>query len=130
MSFLLFLAAQLGIAERFRRLFAWIVLIAGGGLAAWAAVGAFNAWADARYRAKVEAQSAKGREIAAEQRAADAVRNTKTEEDMHHAIDTAPKGGQLSPAAHALACQRLRARGRAPASCGPQGSDGKQAGAE
>lgn len=122
------LAAQLGIGERLRRPFAWVVLAIGAALVLAAGIGVLNAWADARHRMKIERQAMKAREAAADQRAADAIRNTKSEENLHHAIDTAPPGGELSPAAHALACERLRARGRIPASCRPAGGDGSQAG--
>lgn len=127
-ALLVALAGQLKIPDRLQRLFAWAVLTIGAGLALAAAIGALNAWADARHQMKVERQAMKAREAAADQRAADAIRNTKSEENLHHAIDTAPPGGELSPAAHALACERLRARGRIPASCRPAGGDGSQAG--
>jgi D-arabinose 1-dehydrogenase-like Zn-dependent alcohol dehydrogenase len=74
------------------------------------------------HEAKREASAAVAREKAAEERTADAIVNTRNEEDLHHAIDTAPKGGEISPAAHALACERLRKLGRVPAACRPAGS--------
>lgn len=75
------------------------------------------------FEAEQEAKAAPAREKAAEQRAQDAIINTKSEEDMHHAIDSAPKGGDLSPAAHALACERLRKLGRVPPTCRSEGTD-------
>jgi hypothetical protein len=78
------------------------------------------------YKAKVEAKAAPAREKAADRRAADTITNTKNEKDLHDAVNSAP-GGALSPAAHALACERLRKAGRKPAACGPDRGDGAQA---
>jgi threonine dehydrogenase-like Zn-dependent dehydrogenase len=82
------------------------------------------------HEAEREAAAGEARETAANERVADAAANARTEQEMHDAIDDAPKGGGLSPAAHALACERLRKRGRVPAGCGPAGGDGSQAGAD
>ena len=60
------------------------------------------------------------RESAADQRVADALENAQSEEELHDVIEAAP-GGELSPAAHALACERLRRFGRIPPACRPQG---------
>lgn len=79
----------------------------------------------ARHEAKVEAAAAPAREKAAAERVRDAAINTKNEEDLHHAIDTAPAGA-ISPAAHALACERLRKLGRVPAACRSSGGDRTQ----
>jgi hypothetical protein len=79
------------------------------------------------YKDQVEVRAGKAREQAADQRVEDAAKNAKNEEDLHDAVNNAPKGGDLSPAARALACERLRKLGRVPAACRPQGSDGAQA---
>ena len=79
------------------------------------------------HETKREAAAAGARETAGAERAADAVNNTRNEEQNHAAINAAP-GGALSPAAHALACERLRKLGRIPAACRPPGGDGEQAG--
>lgn len=64
------------------------------------------------------------RDEAADERAADTIRNTEAEKELHDAIDSAPKGGALSPADLALNCQRLRNAGRPlPAACGPASGD-------
>lgn len=76
---------------------------------------------------KREAKAGAARENAASERVADAIANARSEEELHDAIDNAPKGGELSPAARALACERLRRRGNAPAACGPAGGDGIEA---
>ena len=81
-----------------------------------------NAYVD-----QVQRDAAPATSNAAVQRAADTITNARNEKDLHNAIDAAP-GGALSPAAHALACERLHKAGRNPASCGPAGGDGKQAG--
>lgn len=79
------------------------------------------------HEAEREAIAAPAREAASNQRAADTVTNTANEKDLHNAIDQAPKGGQLSPAALALNCERLRKAGRVPPACGRSSSDGSQA---
>lgn len=81
-------------------------------------------------RDQVEAQAAPAREEAAEERVADTIRNMTNEQEMHDAIEAAPTGGTLSPAAHALACQRLRRVGRIPTACGSPSGDGAQAGTD
>ena len=84
----------------------------------------------ARHEAKVEANAAPARDAAAAERVRDAAANTKSEQELSHAIDNAPRGGDLSPAAHALACERLRAIGRFPAGCRSASGNGGQAGAQ
>lgn len=79
------------------------------------------------YKAQQEVKAGKAREAAAETRVEDAIKNAKNEEDLHDAINAAPKGGSLSPAAHALACERLRKLGRVPPACRPASGDGTQA---
>jgi uncharacterized membrane protein YebE (DUF533 family) len=69
------------------------------------------------YKAKQEAAAAGAREDAANQRVIDASTNAQSEEGLHNVIQAAPSGGTLSPAAHALACERLRRNGRVPESC-------------
>lgn len=81
----------------------------------------------AKYEAKKEAKAAPAREAAADQRLEDQIINTKNEEELIDAIEAAPQGGTLSPAARALACQRLRKLGRIPPACRPEGGDGSQA---
>lgn len=81
-----------------------------------------------RHEAEREIAAGEARETAADERVADTITNTRNEEDLHDAIDTAPTGGTLSPAAHALACERLRKLGRVPPACRPPGGDGGQAG--
>lgn len=83
-----------------------------------------------RHQSKIEAEAAPAREHAAAERVQDAIVNARNERDLYHAISTAPAGGAISPAAHALACERLRRLGRVPAACGPGGGDGAKAGAE
>lgn len=72
-------------------------------------------WAIDRYgdrrveadRAEREAAAQVARDAAAEARATDAAINAVTERSLHDAIQTAPSG-TISPAAHALACARLK----------------------
>lgn len=99
------------------------------------AVAAFLIWdrlddkaAVDRHVAKQEAKASKAREAATDQRAADAATNSQNEKDLHDAIDAAPKGGSVSPAALALNCERLRKLGRIPPACRRDGGDGNQTG--
>ncbi len=120
MSLLIGLFARLGLPEQFRKAAAWAAIIALGLLVAGILKSCYDRGVIDRHNAKVEQHAAKAREQAADERVSDAATNSATERDMHDAIDTAPKGGTLSPAAHALACDRLRRRGgRLPADCRP-----------
>lgn len=78
---------------------------------------AYDASVINEHEAEAEAASAKARENAAEQRVKDAVANVQSEEELNHVIESAPPGGTLSPAARALACERLRRIGRSPPAC-------------
>lgn len=80
----------------------------------------------AEHEREQEAKAAKQRAKADDERVADAAKNAQSEKDLHNAIDDAP-GGTLSPASHALACERLRKLGRFPAACGSEGSHGIKA---
>jgi len=82
------------------------------------------------YKAKVEAAASENREKAGDERLTDERTNSKNEEDLHNAINSAPPSGTISAADHALNCERLRKRGRAPASCGPASSGGTKAGSQ
>jgi len=122
------LLLSLGIPARFHK----AALI---GAAVVAVIAGFLIWLAVHDRGVVhrhdqerEAAAGEARETAADERVTDAVTNAKNEEDLHNAIDDAPKGGELSPAAHALACERLRKLGRIPAACGHQSGDGSEAG--
>lgn len=94
---------------------------------------AWDWWDDrqAVEQAAVEREIAAGeqREVAADERVKDALDNAEQEEDYREAIETAP-GGKLSPAAHALACERLRRIGRIPPACRPAGSNRAEAPAD
>lgn len=69
-------------------------------------------------RLRVESLGSEARDIAADERLDDAIANMKSEEGLQNAIREAPKGGTVSPAAHALNCERLfRQSGRVPAGC-------------
>lgn len=70
-----------------------------------------------------EAKASEAREKAADQRAQDTIINTESEKELNNVIDHAPKGGDLSPASRALACERLRRVGRIPAACRDQGGN-------
>ncbi len=122
MTFLLAIFARWGVPERFRKALA-IVLAVVTLVAALAILkGCYDHEVIKRHQAKIQAQASEARETAADERANDAATNSASEKDLHNAIDTAPQGGALSPAAHALNCERLRKLGRIPPACGPASS--------
>lgn len=131
------LLARWGLSERIAKVLAPFaaVLAALALLAAlWGAWRAFD-WLNDRQAVKSheierEAQAGRHRETAAAERLGDALKDAGNEEDLHDAIDKAPRGGQLSPHARALNCERLRKLGRIPPACGPAGGDGSQAATE
>lgn len=84
---------------------------------------AYDASVVNKYKADQQAKVAPAKEKAADQRAEDTITDTKNEEELHHVIDSAPKTGELSPAARALSCERLRRVGRIPAACRSQGGN-------
>jgi hypothetical protein len=100
--------------------FAWYIL------AGVALIAAFLIW-DARddkaaveaANNAVEAEAGKAREAAAGQRVKDALDLQAEEKELKDVIQQAPEG-DLSPAAHARACELLRRQGRFPTTCGPQ----------
>lgn len=100
--------------------FAWYIL------AGVALIAAFLIWDARDDKAAVEAannavevEAGKAREEAAEQRVKDALDLQAEEKELKDVIQQAPEG-DLSPAAHARACELLRRQGRFPTTCGPQ----------
>lgn len=74
-----------------------------------------------------ELEAGAARETAANERLTDTIANAKSEQELHDAINNAPAGGEISPAALALSCERLRKLGRLPPACRREGGDGSQA---
>ena len=87
---------------------------------------AYDASVIEQHEQEREVAAGEAREEAADQRVEDAINNVKSEEELHNVIEAAP-GGELSPAARALACERLRRLGRIPAACRSAGGDGSEA---
>lgn len=108
MTPLLALFARLAVPERLRLPLAYLLAVIALIALLSALKGCYDASVRKDYRAEVEVKAGAAREEAADQRVKDALTNTANEKDLHHAIDTAPKGGDLSPAARALACERLK----------------------
>lgn len=132
MGLVIALLARLGLSQRLAK--AWAPFAAAI-IAAALLAGAGALWLHfhdrgvvKRHDAAREAQAGQARETAAGERVADAIENTRSEEELHDAIHQANDGGAPSPAARALACERLRRIGRIPAACRPAGGDGNQAG--
>lgn len=75
-----------------------------------------------RHEQEQEIAAGAAREDAAIERVEDAITNTKNEETLHEVVQSAP-GGELSPAARALSCERLRQAGRVPPACRPASGD-------
>lgn len=131
-AFLLPVLARWGVPERVRKPLAAGLLVVAA-IALLAALWGIWLWQHDKgvidaHEAKREARAGEAREAAADERVADAIRNTTNERELHDAIDTAPTGGELSPAARALACERLRKLGRIPPACRPEGGNGSEAG--
>ncbi len=119
MTPLLALFARLAVPQWLQRPLAYLTAAIAVLALLWLLKGCYDRDVRADYRAKVEAQASDLREKAADERAVDAKVNADNERKLLDAVNQAPKGGELSPAAHALSCQRLRRAGRFPASCGP-----------
>jgi hypothetical protein len=123
MTLLLGLLGRIGLPEQYRRLAA-IAALATAALVALAVLkGCYDRALIERHQARIEARASEARGQAEAERATDAAIAAANRKDLDHAIDTAPPGGTLSPAAHALACERLRKLGRVPAACRSQGAD-------
>lgn len=87
---------------------------------------AYDASVIEQHEQEQEVKAGQAREKAADQRVEDAIKNAQSEEELQDVIEAAP-GGELSPAARALACERLRRVGRIPPACRPETSDGSEA---
>lgn len=123
LAFAIGLLVKVGLSEDTARRFAVPLLIVAGLIAAlgvWQTMDYFNDRKAVReYQQKQDAKAEKARQKARDEYVADAIANANSQEELHDAIDKAP-GGVLSPAAHALACERLRRVGRIPESCRPE----------
>lgn len=131
MGFLISLFARWGVAESFRKPLGYLTVIVA--LLALLSLGkcVYDRKLISDHEAKREAAASGAREVAAEEAARDTIINTRNEKDLHDAIEKAPLGdGRISPAAHALSCERLRKIGRYPEACRPEGGDGGKAGAD
>jgi hypothetical protein len=78
---------------------------------------AYNHRVIANHEAKQIQRAAPATDQAAAERSKDAITNAKNEQEAHDVIHSVPDAAPAGPS-HALACQRLRKRGHAPASCG------------
>lgn len=122
------LLVKLGVPEELRKpvQYAILVLVAVGIF--FAAKAIYDRSVVDDYVDKRAADTIEARDDAAEERAKDTIRDTINDKDRTNAIESAPPGGELSPAARALACERLRQLGRIPPACRPSGGDGSEAG--
>lgn len=119
-TFLLPLLAKWGVPEELQKPLRWAILIAAAIAAFFALKAIYDANVVEDYENERAVESIEARDTAAEQRAADAIRNAEDEKELIDAIEQAPKGGAVSPAAVALGCERLRRRGgELPPACGP-----------
>lgn len=135
MGFLISLFARWGVAERFRKPLGYLTAAIALFALLWLLRAIYDHRVISAHEAKREAKASGARETAAEEAARDTIINQRNEKDLHDAIDTAtrdlpPGDGRISPAAHALACERLRKIGRIPTACRPEGGDGGKAGAD
>lgn len=107
-SLVLPLIAKLGVPERFQRIAAWAALI----IAAIALLASAKAIYDRSVIADHEkyktVESIEARDKAAEERAADTIRNADAERQREEAIRTAPNAGAtVAPSTRALNCKRI-----------------------
>ncbi len=123
MSFLIAIFARWGLPEQVRKPLAYATAILAALALLWAAKALYDRSVIADHEAKQQAEAIEARDRAADARAADAIVNAQTEKELHDAINAAPTGGSLSPAARALACERLRNVGRIPTACRSDGGD-------
>jgi 3-hydroxyacyl-CoA dehydrogenase len=116
MNFLVGLALQLGIPQRFAKfavIGAGVVLLL---LAIFAAVKIHDHRVVAQHEAKIEQRAKPATDQAAAERSKDAITQAKNEEEMHNAIASQPDQ-PIAPTSHARACLQLRRAGKHPASC-------------
>lgn len=118
-TFLLPLLAKWGVPEELQRPLRWAILIAAAIAAFFAIKAIYDASVVEDYENERAVESIEARDTAAERRAEDAIENAATEKELIDAIEQAPAGGTLSPAARALACERLRNAGVISPACGP-----------
>jgi hypothetical protein len=121
------LLPRLGLSDRLARMAAWPAVILAVLAGVFILKGCYDRAVIQRHTAKLDNRAAAAREQSGSERLRDAMIVTANEKDLHHAIRGAPAGGELSPPARALACERLRKIGRIPVACRPDGGDGAQA---
>lgn len=117
MTLLLALFGRIGVPAEYRRLAILAALTCAALIALIMVKRSYDHRVIARHQTQVEARASTARSNAEAERASDAAVLGAYQKDLAHAVDTAPQGGMLSPAAHALACERLRKLGRVPAAC-------------
>lgn len=120
------LFAQWGLPEPLRKIAAWATAAVAIVLLLIGLKAAYDASVIREHESERAADTIEARDDAAGERADDAIRQAEEERKRNEAIDKA-QGGQLSPAAHALACERLRKLGRIPPACRREGGDGAEA---
>ena len=112
--------------EPLRKAAAWgFVIVAASGLL-WAAKALYDASVIEDHENEKTAQSAKARDAAAEERAADIIKNTIEQKEAEDAINSVP----ADDAQRALDCLRLERINIFPTACGHSGGDGSQAGSD
>ena len=115
MTFLIGLILRIGVPERLAKpLLAVVAFLTLAGLC-WAAIARHDSNVivkhDATANAQVIAKTTPANDRAADQRAADTIAITRTEQGAHDAIAKAPESAP-SPAAVVLNCRRLRLAGK------------------
>lgn len=105
-----------GLSKRAAQLVFWAGAIltfiaAGAGVVAWIRHDAVS-----DNQVKMERRAAPATDKAANERASDAIRNAKTEEELHNVIAAQPDQ-PISPTSRALACRRLSNAGKSSPAC-------------
>lgn len=110
-------AMKLGVPERFAKYAVIAAMVFGTLTILGVAKCTYDRNVIEKHDAKIQERAKPATDKAADERAKDTIAQAKNEEEAHNAVHSVPDAAPAGPS-HALACQRLRKRGHAPASCG------------
>lgn len=116
MGGLVALALKLGIAPRFAKFAVIAALVFGTLTLLGIAKCTYDRNLIKSHEAKIQERARPATDKASEERARDTIVQAKNEQEAHNAIHSVPDAAPAGPS-HALACERLRKRGNAPAAC-------------
>ena len=96
-------------------IFGVLALLIGGAL--WGGKCVYDKNVISKHEQQLQQRAKPATDKAAAERAKDTIAQAKNEKEAHDAVHSVPDAVPAGPS-HALACKRLRDRGRHPASCG------------